>query len=81
MSLRPYTVQAVGEGAGDVLRIEAYNAIHAVAQAASCDVSAVCLPIWRVPERATATRHPVGTECYMPRDDSDRQWLVREAQQ
>jgi hypothetical protein len=73
---RTYAVQMIGEP--DVGLFEAHSATDAVALAAECDWRAVCLPIWWVSPRTKTPRAPIGTECYMPRDDSGRQWLVRD---
>jgi hypothetical protein len=59
-----YVVQMIGSDSTQ--QIDADSAHHAVETAAGCDWRLVCLPIWRDRTR----------ECYMPRDDSGRQWLV-----
>lgn len=50
-------------------RIEAANDYYAVAEAASCAVNDVALPIWQGDHG----------RCYMPFDNSGRQWLVHDA--
>jgi hypothetical protein len=74
--MNTYTVQAVGEPMGLVVTIEAYNALYAVAEVAGCDLSVVTLPIWRRGPDAWNVSYEV--ECYMPLDNTGRQWLVRE---
>lgn len=86
--MKTFSVQMVGEV--DIGLLEAHSASDAVVAAAGCEWLDVGLPIWacvlvfdydagrRVP---SVPAHPVGTECYMPRDNSGRQWLVREAKQ
>jgi hypothetical protein len=84
--MKAYSVQMVGQPAKPVLAIEAHSAAHAVSEAARCDFCAVCLPIWRSnPTSKTGGNvasaryaQEYETECYMPLDNSGRQWLVRE---
>lgn len=62
-------------------RIEAPNDYHAVAEAAGCAVNDVPIPIWEgEPERhpLAGDRPRYAVRCYMPRDNSGRQWLVRD---
>ena len=71
MPFTPFIVQMVGHPEQPEQTVDAYNPMHAVAQVARCGVLDVCIPIWSRDN----------TECYMPRDDSGRQWLVREVRQ
>lgn len=61
-----YRVRLVGDTAWQ--DIDAHSPTDAVAEAAGCPWEAVCLPIWTT----------AAGSCYMPRDDSGRQWLVGE---
>lgn len=84
-----YTVQLVGEPAQPIHYVELSIALphYAVAEVAKCDPLAVGLPIWRAEPRSrtggttrSAEYHQqYDVECYMPHDNSGRQWLVREA--
>ena len=84
--MREFIIQTIGQPMGTEQRIEAHTAQNAVAEAANCEVVLVCLPIWRTEPRShtggneASARYlgEYGRECYMPRDDSGRQWLVRE---
>lgn len=61
--------------------IDADNDYEAVAHVADCNPMDVCLPIWR--RGATPTQahlQQYRERCYMPRDNSGRQWIVRDAQ-
>lgn len=68
-----YLVQSVGQPMGPFLEIEAASPHHAVEIAAGCHPEDVGLPIWRAGPRFNGSWE---RECYMPRDDSGRQWLV-----
>ena len=78
---------------GAKLSIDAHGPSNAVAEVAGCDPRLVCLPIWtqHEPTRWHTNPHTLKlesskfhqrlvAECYMPRDDSGRQWLVREVE-
>lgn len=75
--MREFLVQMVGEK--DAAIFESHNDYGAVAQAAGCQIALVCLPIWRRgATRAQAYRQEYQERCYMPLDDSGRQWIVRD---
>lgn len=67
-----YSVQLVGQPP-IVQEIEAYSPHHAVQLAAGCAAEEVCLPIWRAGPCFDGTWQ---RECYMPLDNSGRQWIV-----
>lgn len=71
--MRNYQVQLVGQPARPVQTIEAYSPHNAVEIAAGCHWRDVCLPIWRRGRRHDGSYQ---VECYMPLDNSGRQWLV-----
>lgn len=58
--------------------VEAYNDYEAVAEIAGCTVHAVCLPIWRRGRRSRWNPQDYTERCYMPRDNTGRQWLVKD---
>jgi hypothetical protein len=72
MTLIAYEVQMVGEK--DWAYFEAHSPHHAVEQAAACNFEDVCTSIWRRGPRYDGTWQE---ECYMPRDNTGRQWLVK----
>ena len=68
-----YLVQQVGVF-GPAIPIEAHCAHAAAVAAAGCDWRKVPLPIWRDGlNRYTGEAH---VQCYMPLDDTGRQWVV-----
>lgn len=71
--MKTLRIQQIGEHAGVV--VEAPNDYHAVARAAGCAVNDVPLPIWQ----STPGRHGRTQRCYMPLDNTGRQWLVEDA--
>lgn len=72
--MKTFLVQLVGEHASRP--IEAANDYHAVAEAANCAVNDVAIPIW---EEKVESWAPRGSRCYMPLDNTGRQWIVRDA--
>jgi hypothetical protein len=58
-------------------QVEAANDYHAVAEVAGCAVKDVPIHIWE--ERRQHPWHPRRARCYMPRDNSGRQWVVEDA--
>lgn len=62
-------------GTQDHQHIEAANDYHAVAVAADCALNDVPLPIWQEAEVSWRQR---GARCYVPNDNTGRQWLVHD---
>lgn len=73
--MNQYTVQMVGEPQAEQPQhaVEAHSPWSAVEQVARCNFEDIGLPIWRRGPRFNGTWD---VECYMPRDDTGRQWLV-----
>lgn len=65
--MKTFRVIEVGTLQGVV--VEAHNDDHAIAEVAQCAVNDVPLPLWGQPD---------GRRCYMPFDNSGRQWLIEE---
>lgn len=82
--MKQFDIRLVGQPAGPVTRIEAVNEYQAVAEVAQCAVNDVMPPIWRQGfRRLTWGQLEAGINeyeerCYMPIDNSGRQWLVRD---
>jgi DNA-directed RNA polymerase len=74
LAMKTYAVRMVGEP--DVGLFEAPSPMHAAAQAAGCHWTQVGLPIWGQDWCRLKQRY--GIKCFMPLDDSGRQWVVTE---
>jgi hypothetical protein len=71
MPYRKYIVTEVGDPSPRI--VEAPSAWEAVKEVAACAFEEVCLSIWRSEPLPNGTYRK---ECYMPRDNSGRQWVV-----
>lgn len=71
--MRNYQVQLVGQPAQPVQEVEAWGAHHAVWLVSGCHPEDVCPPIWPRGPRFDGSYQ---VECFMPLDNSGRQWLV-----
>ena len=69
-----YLVRLVGQPRQPEVAVEASSAAMAVALTAGCRFTDVCLPIWR--QGPDAWHEHYAEECFMPLDDSGRQWIV-----
>lgn len=73
--MKQWIVQMVGESRTQL--VEAHSSMLAVAEAACCNWRAVCLPIWRREPSWGRGLTTYNEECFMPLDNSGRQWIVR----
>lgn len=71
-----FLVTQVGtEGPGKP--VEALNVFYAVAAVAGCEFRVVGLPIWG--DRQPTKWQSYARACFMPCDDTSRQWIVTRA--
>ncbi|MNL67914.1 hypothetical protein D3C87_1925600 [compost metagenome] len=68
----------VTEVCGPSTTVEASNDYQAVAEVAGCAQNDVPVPIW---EETVRGGLPRGKRCYMPLDNTGRQWIVEDTKE
>ncbi len=66
--MKTYRIRSVGEPMGPWQEVESWTVYAAVAEVADCAINDVPCSIWR--------NRDTGAECFMPRDNTGRQWEV-----